>query len=359
MHLFLSWSGEIARSAAKGFYEWARRVFPEQNVRIYFSEKSNEPGSLWRQVLKSALKDASVGVFFLTQESIASPWVLFEAGAISTLPQSRIFMILLDLSSQELARMSSPFGEYQAMFPTPDDIWKLVETMATSANTHRSQTDQEHLRMNFNQWCPRFLGEIEEAKSAEFSKGNWQRVTRASVASRINDSPFEARHLFRIAKQRLDFVAQNHHFMTVQNPDEHLDSLREFLKDHEDRIVTFLAMDPQEQNAVSSWMKLMDTKHFPDDLRASLTTLSRWQVQAQNEMWKGKLDIRLTGLLPISYTFFDPEDITRGGLVLTPMGRHPSNLNRPAFLLTSVKNDDAFFSYRTMWMEQFQRARKL
>src|SRR5262245_38621556 len=112
MNVFVSWSGQIARVAAEGFHTWLRGAPQLKRIKVYFSPKSNDPGALWRQTLRGALAKSSVGVFFLTRESVNSPWVLFEGGAVGKLGRSRVFTVLLDLGTKDIATLAPPFEEY-------------------------------------------------------------------------------------------------------------------------------------------------------------------------------------------------------------------------------------------------------
>jgi len=87
-------------------------------------------------------------------------------------------------------------------------------------------------------------------------------------------------------------------------------------------------------------------------------TLRNWKRIASKDKWKGKLEIRLAGLIPTSQTFFDAQS-DHGGLVLTPMGRKPSSTDRSVFFLRKTRNREAFDGYWTTYIEHFRRARPL
>lgn len=356
MNVFLSWSGEVAKLAAEEFHKWLRRALPAKRIKIYFSPKSNDPGAPWRQALRRALAQSSLGMFFLTRESISSPWVLFEGGAVGKLGHARVFTVLLDLGIADVAALAPPFEEYQAVPLGRDDLWRVVEAIANRVSIARASRGR--LRGSFDSWWPNFKQAIDRVIATDLTAvGDWRLVSQASVVSRIARSPFEAKYLFRVARKRLDFVAQNHYFMTVEHEADHLDLLRNFLS-RKGRAVTILAMNPRNAAAVRSWTELMGTKDFPDDLRKAVETLRKWKGIASKEKWKGKLDIRLAGLIPTSQTFFDGES-DHGGLVLTPMGRKPSNTDRSVFVLRKAKNREAFDGYWTTYTEHLRRAQFL
>jgi hypothetical protein len=356
MNVFLSWSGHVAKVAAEGFHKWLVEELPSNRVKIYFSPSSNDPGALWRKMLRRALAQSSVGVFFLTRDSISSPWVLFEGGAVGKLRKSRVFTVLLDVGTKDLATLAPPFEEYQAVPFQPDDLWRVVKGITRLASI--SKPSKKDLRHSFDGWWPDFSQCVEEAIAAGLTgNGDWQSVTSARLASRIEGSPFVAKHLFRIAHKRIDFVAQNHYYMTVDHAEEHLKMLRSFL-DKKGRLVRFLVMNPQEENAVKAWTNFLRTSDFPQDLQKAVSTFRNWQTHASRERWKGTLEIRLGSLIPTSQTFVDAED-AHGCAVITPMGKKTSNADRSSFFLVKARNKEAFNSYWTMYLEQWQRAVQL
>ena len=317
-------------------------------MKIFFSPTDVEPGGLWRAVLKRALTKADIGVFFLTGEAGRSPWVLFEGGAVGKLPGSRVFTIMVDLDT----RVPPPFKQYQATQLERDDIWRLIQAIRKQlSKAHGHTVDARKLRDQFEQWWPCYKAAVDKAVSGELSGGgDWSVVTEAMVAHQIADSPFQAKDLFRVARHRIDLVAQNHFYITVDKEEEHTKLLRNFLG-RKNRRVQILAMDPKNDSAVEAWAEVMGAD-FLEDLKKALITMRRWQRLAAK--LPGTLDIRLTGLLPTSQNFFDPEQ-RRGGLIMVPQVNKPSNRDRPTVVIMRHNNRIAFDSYWTSYTERHRR----
>lgn len=228
MQVFVSWAGDQAKDVANDFTTWARRAFWGSHTKFFFSENDIKPGSHWRNILRKALKDASVGVFFLTRESMNSDWVLFEGGAIGKLKKAQIFCILIGVKKGEIP---SPFRQYQVTTFEEKDFGRFVETLAKRAKSHGGKISTPRLRQRFDSWWPNFYNTVQKKLNKSLNgKGDWTLVSPSKTASCINGSPFELKHLFKIAIHRLDLIAQNHHFMTVENSDDLIDLLRIFLK---------------------------------------------------------------------------------------------------------------------------------
>lgn len=83
MRVFLSWSGERSRAAASALSELLPDVMPA--LSPWMSEHDIAAGARWGHELAVRLEDAGFGVICLTPENIGVPWLLYEAGALSTL----------------------------------------------------------------------------------------------------------------------------------------------------------------------------------------------------------------------------------------------------------------------------------
>ncbi len=364
MKLFVSWSGGLSKAAALGFADWARAVFPKNRLSVYFSPQDNKPGARWREVLKLQLSGADMAVLFLTRDSLASAWLLFEAGAVAkNLFQSsvpRIYPILVDITHQDLP---SPLEQFQAIsLLEEEEMWSLVSRIRVQLHKDDNwRISSASLRERFDTWWAKYRPQMKRRiKKAFGSTGDWSLVRQALISGHIAHSPFQAKEILRTAKHSVDFVAQNHHFITVERADEHFDLLRRFLS-KKTRKVRFLAMSPDDaahRAAIDAWTELAGTDHFLEDLLNAIDNLRLWKRLAKEEKWKGSLEIRLTGLIPTSQTFFDADE-RDGGLVMIPMMNRPSNLDRPAILIKRRVNPDAFNTYWVAHCERFKRAKVL
>ena len=81
MRVFISWSGSRSNSLATFLEQWIPRVI--QVVEPWVSSASIDPGTRWSDEVSRALEDLQFGILCLTPENLTSPWILFEAGALS------------------------------------------------------------------------------------------------------------------------------------------------------------------------------------------------------------------------------------------------------------------------------------
>jgi hypothetical protein len=81
MKIFLSWAGNVSQAVAVTLRKHLPLMI--QRLEVFMSKHDIGSGSRWGEELTSQLDATSFGVFCLTPESLASPWVQFEAGAIT------------------------------------------------------------------------------------------------------------------------------------------------------------------------------------------------------------------------------------------------------------------------------------
>ena len=79
--IFISQSGEKSRKYAEAIKLWFEEIF-DKGVTVFVSSQIRS-GSNWPARLKSELKEVSMSFICLTEQSIKSDWVMFEAGALS------------------------------------------------------------------------------------------------------------------------------------------------------------------------------------------------------------------------------------------------------------------------------------
>jgi hypothetical protein len=81
MKVFISWSGERSKRIAEAFRDLLGDIL--QNVESWLSFEDIQKGARWNSEIAVQLKDSNLGLVCLTPEAQESPWLLFEAGALS------------------------------------------------------------------------------------------------------------------------------------------------------------------------------------------------------------------------------------------------------------------------------------
>jgi hypothetical protein len=121
MKVFLSWSGERSRAVAEALQDWLPDAVPGVDP---FLSVDIEKGARWSAEVAKQLEESKVGIICLTPENLDSPWILFEAGALSkTLSDARVCTFLLGL---EPSQVRPPLSQFQATRANKEDTRRLV-----------------------------------------------------------------------------------------------------------------------------------------------------------------------------------------------------------------------------------------
>jgi hypothetical protein len=81
MKVFISWSGPRSRRIAETLHHWLPYII--QPVKPFMSSGDIRKGTRWGDVLAQELEETKYGIVCVTQQNMLSPWLNFEAGALS------------------------------------------------------------------------------------------------------------------------------------------------------------------------------------------------------------------------------------------------------------------------------------
>jgi len=110
MKIFLSWSGERSQALAQALKEWLPLVL--HFAEPWLSQSDIEAGERWATKVSKELEASNFGILAITRENIASPWILFEAGALAkSMEEGRVIPLLLDLDFKDI---TGPLAQFQA-----------------------------------------------------------------------------------------------------------------------------------------------------------------------------------------------------------------------------------------------------
>lgn len=125
MQVFLSWSGDRSHALANALREYLPLVI--QSIQPWFSPDDIDKGGRWLQDLSTQLQKQSVAIVCVTPESANSPWLLFEAGALSkALEASWVCPVLLGMEPSEV---KGPLAQFQFTRVNKEDVRKLLGTL--------------------------------------------------------------------------------------------------------------------------------------------------------------------------------------------------------------------------------------
>jgi len=124
MRVFLSWSGTRSRQVASTLGPWLRTVLP--GITTFMSEGDMQPGDRWSERLQDALSNADHGIVCMTPHNVDSPWLLFEAGAISNKSRAVLTPLLIDLDP---ASLPIPLRQFQGVTANRTGLHNLCRVL--------------------------------------------------------------------------------------------------------------------------------------------------------------------------------------------------------------------------------------
>jgi len=119
--VFISWSGELSGKLGQAVGDWLQAAL--QFVEPFFTPDHVEKGTKWLSGISAELEASDCGIICLTRENLSSPWILFEAGALSKKLGSRVCTLLFDVAK---ADVKFPLAMFQATEFTEEDFRVLV-----------------------------------------------------------------------------------------------------------------------------------------------------------------------------------------------------------------------------------------
>lgn len=123
--VFISWSGERSRRVAEALRVWLPRVI--QSIKPWMSDNDIEAGARWLAEVSKVLDDANIGIICVTPENLNSPWLHFEAGAISrALDESRVYPVGLGLTPGQI---KGPLSQFQAVALDQPGVLKVLSSL--------------------------------------------------------------------------------------------------------------------------------------------------------------------------------------------------------------------------------------
>jgi hypothetical protein len=131
--VFVSWSGERSKLVAVELTRWLPKVLQELKEEVWMSEHDISAGARWNHELAEQLSNTNFGVLCLTPENLGSPWLIFEAGALSkAIKEARVAPFRLDLRD---ADVGPPLSQFQGVDSDEAGTLRLVTSIHEAINS--------------------------------------------------------------------------------------------------------------------------------------------------------------------------------------------------------------------------------
>jgi hypothetical protein len=138
MKVFISWSGEKAKKIAIALQELLGPVL--QAVKPWVSEVDIDPGVRWSPKINEELSQTDYGIICLTPENLTSPWILFEAGALSkSVDNARVCPYLFNVDSSDI---KPPLSQFQGVKADDNGTRRLLSSINNALGDNALSDDR-------------------------------------------------------------------------------------------------------------------------------------------------------------------------------------------------------------------------
>lgn len=155
MKVFISWSGERSQTLAQALRDWLPMVL--HYAEPWLSHSDIEAGERWANVVAKELETTKFGIICITRDNIASPWILFEAGALAkSMQEGRVIPLLLDIEFKDIA---GPLAQFQAKKVEKSGVSDVVTSINQFSDAKLADT---RLALQFETLWPALEKKVEE-----------------------------------------------------------------------------------------------------------------------------------------------------------------------------------------------------
>jgi hypothetical protein len=152
MKVFISWSGTSSRLIAEAFSDWLPKVI--QGIDPFVSAKDIDKGANWTVELSRELETAEFGIICLAPDNLLSPWLNYEAGAITRSVDSRVCPVLFGVKKTDV---KPPMSQLQLTLLEKEEVHALMASVNKAAG---SSLRPEAVREAVEVWWPRLEAAI-------------------------------------------------------------------------------------------------------------------------------------------------------------------------------------------------------
>jgi hypothetical protein len=129
-----------------------------QDLKPFMSKHDLSSGVRWTEQLSKELEQSNFGIVCLTPDNLQSPWILFEAGALTKHVEGRACCLLL--RGLSLADVSGPLSQFQNRMFSRAEFQKLLFDMNELID---GSLDKANLQMIVDKWWPDLEEEVTAA----------------------------------------------------------------------------------------------------------------------------------------------------------------------------------------------------
>lgn len=186
MKVFISWSGDVGKAAARAIGQSISDVFT--GVEPWISAVNIQAGQEWFAELMEALEDSRFGIACVTKRSLSAPWIMFESGALSAkFGSPKLVPLMLDCVAKDLV---DPLARFNGVLFDEDSMRGLFASINASVGAPLAP---KALSAAFKDVWPAFNAAVRDALSAERKalRSKYDVFLSAPMASFKDDSEYQ------------------------------------------------------------------------------------------------------------------------------------------------------------------------
>jgi D-ribose pyranose/furanose isomerase RbsD len=155
MKVFICWSEDRSKVVAETLRDWLKKVI--QQLEPFLSTQDIRTGKRWSLEIASQLGETKFGILCLTRENLDSPWLNFEAGALSKTIDNRTFVCPYLIGGLQPAEVPDPLGQFQSNLADREGTLKLIKTINSAL------TEKKLEEVVLNETFEKFWPDLEKA----------------------------------------------------------------------------------------------------------------------------------------------------------------------------------------------------
>jgi hypothetical protein len=150
MKVFICWSEDRSKAVAETLSGWLKGVI--QELKPFLSTQDIRSGKRWMSEIAGELAETKFGVLCLTAENLGSPWLHFEAGALSKTIDDKTFVSPYLIGGLTAAEVPDPLGQFQSNPANKEGTRKLIQTINSALSDRK--LEKEVLNVQFEKYWP-------------------------------------------------------------------------------------------------------------------------------------------------------------------------------------------------------------
>ena len=206
LKLFISWSGQRSMFVASALRKWLKMIL--QAIDPFMSQVDLKAGARWNPELESELSRAVFGISCVTPNNREAPWLLFEAGALTTQVKKKAFLCpyLIDL---DMADIDYPLAQFHAKKWDRESTLGLVHGINAALRETEPKSAIADIDLDdlFKALWPKLEEEYSSAPNDERAEVEKKRPTEL-VQETLEQTRELTRQLTRV-EQKLDYIRRS------------------------------------------------------------------------------------------------------------------------------------------------------